>query len=137
LRLNNFNIQKKEFHVKLFLTRISFPRTSASCVDYLSKEFAGLAPWQDIVVIVYPRGIAFGALEGTRLEVVTADNFEEGLRRVDVHFRELAAQAPGTGRRYMAYAKVDRSYLDDLRSGTVKPDSSDGENICKLLQAAA
>lgn len=123
--------------MKLFLTRISFPRTSASCVDYLSKEFAGLAPWQSVVVVVYPRGITFGAMEGTRLAVVNADNFDEGLRQVDVAFRELAVQASDTGRRYMAYAKVDRSYLDDLRSGAVQPDSSDGESICRLLQAAA
>lgn len=123
--------------MKLFLTRISFPRTSSSCVEYLSKEFAGLAPWQAIVAVVYPRGITFGAMEGARLEVIKPDTFEDDLRAVDVHFREFAARGSEVGRRYMAYAKVDLSYLDELRSGAATPDSSDGESIRKLLRAAA
>jgi len=134
---DNFNIQKKEFHVKLHLTRISFPRTSTSCVDYLEKELAGLMPWQAIVVVVYSHGITFGDLSGARVEVVTADRFDECLRAVDAHYREFAAQAACGGRRYMAYARVQKSDLDDLLSGAAAPDSAECQSICRMLQAAA
>ena len=120
--------------MRLILTKVSFPYRDAGIIDYLRKEFGELDAGQAAAVVAIPKGASFPKLEGARLTIVTADNVEPAVREIDANYRNFREETSAAERLYLAFARLDAGYLDDLKSGAKQPDSLDAGIIATMLR---
>lgn len=117
----------------LIFTKMSFPHGFASMAAHLREMFAPLPENKAVPVIVLPKSARFSTMEGARMTVVTADNFDDAVRQIDANYREFAAETTQSERIYIAYMQVERAYLHDLEQGS-QPNSHDAGVLADMLR---
>jgi hypothetical protein len=120
----------------VILTKVSVPHGFNGLVDYLKNLFGPLPAEQAIAVIAMPKAASFATMEGGRLTVVTAENFDSALREIDSNFREFDQAIVSGQRIYLAYTRAQQSHLAALAAGTKHPTSPDGIALANHLHQA-
>jgi hypothetical protein len=122
--------------MRLILTIVSFPRGYTGMSEFLREQFGDLSRDQSAAMIVLPKGASISTMEGARLTVITADNFENAARAIAADHKEFDKDTTAGDRLYATHARMDTAYLQGLKDGTTQPESPDAFILANLLQTA-
>jgi len=128
--------RRKESAVHLILTKISFAHGFTGMAQYWRNELAGLAS-DDVAVVVVSSKKSLFAVESSRLTVVTDDNINRTADEIEANHREFDADTSDGERIYIGYARMPRTRIECIASGTAGRMSLDEQIVSELLQRKA